>query len=846
MSKTVTGDAVSFDGGTFQLRCTVAYTTTAIKFKPYVVVTQAMQSPHKAWVGWTPAGQKQRSYDRTVQSAATYYIPEDKAWQTNSDYSIRVACTLGSVAGVSGSGVTSEVILTSDVKPAKPSLIVRRQNDQHYTVTINGRGKGSAVPANTVTLQRQTDTATASWSNLATRTPSTTGDYSFTIDDQTTERGHRYRWRVQVANQAGNSGYVVTGWKYTSPPDISNVTHVRVSNTTNRLMWTRDAGAADKHLFTGFQIQRRRNDNAWTNYKKVGVGSLNDTQLVYLDENCAVDNYYRYRIKPYNSDVVSQYEAPSTTGTTATYNTPKAPKSVKATYRINGNVRLVFENESVTATGMEIERKIDSGDWTNVATLNTTPTTWLDETTVSGSVVKYRARNTRSDLPEADRVSPWRVSNQVLALSKPGVPTLVDPAPRSAFTVADSTVRLVWVHNPTDGTEQESATVQYREDSIDTWTSVTVGAVSYYDLDVTQFGANDRILWRVSTKGAYATASDYSPAQSFSIYGVPTLTVTSPDNGDEIDNLPLTLGWTYADESGTLASLTLNILKDGETVYTKDLPTNATSYSLADYVFDNETAYQLNLVALSSTGLSAADAVGITISYVPVRLTNGLFPDVRLDAETGYATVTLSADVSPNETADPDADEPIIVNSGVAAAYLYRIAGGKRTLIGSGLSEGDEIVDMYCPINAPFSYELLMVANSGQIALAQVDEFLESTYFYCYWYNNVARAQWNPSGSVAITRPEKTQVRYSGRVYPVTYDSTAMEQTFSLSCVIADRAELDAFMALMRSGGSGVWKSADGDVYAADFSFSYAAEYYKNRIVWKASLDVTRIDSEDL
>ena len=80
----------------------------------------------------------------------------------------------------------------------------------------------------------------------------------------------------------------------------------------------------------------------------------------------------------------------------------------------------------------------------------------------------------------------------------------------------------------------------------------------------------------------------------------------------------------------------------------------------------------------------------------------------------------------------------------------------------------------------------------------------------------------------------------------MTYDSLAMGETFSFSTTIVDRSELDAFRAMMRDGGQGVWKSCDGDVYAADFDFSYSAKYSDISLTWECKLEVTRIESEVL
>ena len=59
------------------------------------------------------------------------------------------------------------------------------------------------------------------------------------------------------------------------------------------------------------------------------------------------------------------------------------------------------------------------------------------------------------------------------------------------------------------------------------------------------------------------------------------------------------------------------------------------------------------------------------------------------------------------------------------------------------------------------------------------------------------------------------------------------------------RDVLEQFKNMMKSGGTGVWKSFEGDVYAADFDFSYSSDYTDGLPSWQCSLNVTRIDTEE-
>ena len=409
--------------------------------------------------------------------------------------------------------------------------------------------------------------------------------------------------------------------------------------------------------------------------------------------------------------------------------------------------------------------------------------------------------------------------------------------------VLDSgTVRLVFQHNPVDGSAQEAAQVRYALNG-GAWTTVTLTTQSYYTLDISGYSALDVISWQARTKGADDDYSDWSTTSTFKVLTRPDLTFTSPDNGDVITTLPITLGWTYSDLSGTLNKLTVDIKQDGRLQSTIDIPvasggSGTYSYPLAEFLFQNGTVYSITATALSSSGFTAVADIAVTIQYTEVALDGGLYPTVTFD-EDAIATIIADRDVTPDDQGN--IPEPVEM----AQCYLYRVYDGQRELIASGLDEGSQVRDKYAPVNVWYQYEMLMLTTGGEVSVVSTDAFQASTEWFVYWGGNgIARAEWNPDGSVSMKRPEKTQVRYSGRLYPVTYDSKAMEEGFSFSFILVDREQLNQFRYMLRDGGHGIWKSGDGDVYDADFEFEYSSTYYESTLKWNCSLSVTRIDGD--
>lgn len=847
---TAQGALITTDGGKFRLKVDYSYTTTAIKFKPYVVVTDAFTKEHTANVEWvTTAGKWSKDHKKKVKATGTYYIP-DKKYKTNGDYQIQIRAIVN--------GKTSQVTLTSNLKPAKPTVTPTYVNDAHINVKITGKG-AKAVPNNTVTLQRQDDITSDDWETLVTYSPNTTGAYSYTFADQTAERGHRYRYRAATSNQAGSSGYTATDFIYTNPPEVSNVAHVRNSNYKNTISWERDIQYVDRLLITSYRIERSVNGGAWTT---AGTKAADKTAALierYEDTATGPNNYYSYRVKPVNSRGVSPI-AYEEGGTDPTYNTPAAPQSVAAAYDTANNIVLTLVNNEVTATGLTVERSVDGGStWVLVEDLEQTDpiTTYTDDSGVTGTNIQYRVRNTRADdLTGDDRYSPWTLSNTVRALSAPNPPTLILPVDGTPVLIDQATVRLGWVHNPTDGTAQTAAQIEVTAGDSTRTIQISDGT-QYYDLSLSNMSAGDVVSWRVKTKGAYYYYGAFCEAGNFTVKARPDIHFTAPNNGDVITNLPIELAWTYGANSGLLQALTLEVLQSGQVVYTADVPVGTGepgqyTYSLAGYLFDNDTSYGLRVTALADNGLTAIDEIGISIEYVSVRLQDSFFIDPEIDDDTGIVRLLVSVDESPVVVdPDPDAEEPEYIDSPVDHATLYRVVNNHRVLLQDNVQAGDEFTDMYAPLNMTYQYELVEVATTGEVALIDMDVTIDSEYWYIYWgadNGNIARVHWAPNGSVSLSRPEKELIRYSGRKYPVSYDSKAIEETYSYSGIVTDDEvdQLDALRRMVQDGGQGIWKSCDGCVYKAGFEYNYSSDYTQDRIRWDISLNVTRVDSEEL
>lgn len=660
-------------------------------------------------------------------------------------------------------------------------------------------------------------------------------------------------------------------------------------------------------------VTLRSNDYTWASTTP-GVpaqwpGEYKTDTFAIIHNKCLKDKHYRYRVYFSNTSIsggegteeFSQY-APSISGTEVTYNVPNAPARIRGLYNAKqSNIKLTIERQFsyTTADKLFLQRKINNGDWEYVPSnggsegIDITPsgsntrTTYTDTeiTEAIGKTITYRAAfGCTKSVPSGETLKPgtgvsdWTESSSITVLAKPNKPTLTAPVNMSSLIQGTSSARLQWVHSPNDGTAQTAAIIKYRIND-GAWVSDTIGSLPYYFLPIESLKATDVVHWNVSTKGEHESYSDESKTFVFKIIAKPEIEITSPKTNSVLDKLPLHLAWKYEDVSGSLKNMHFEIRQANDILYEQDIPPEKTnngvgSFDLYDYLFDNNETFELRLIVESTTTLSNQTDSAISVKYKPVTLTKGYYVSGEFDEDTGYVDVLLEQN-GDNPTSntingatnevnsefdmfdDNSDEEEEISNNPVSRILLYRTYNDETVLVDSKdvnptATEGLKIEDKYAPVNVNYYYILMQITTMGEVAISYTIQNHQTTWWYIYWGDDqITRARWNPTGSMSVNRPEKQQIRYSGREYPVVYDSNANNETYSLNFKILDGIDggwddiLD-FKNMISYGGHGIWKSFEGDVYAADFDFSYNTDYTQSYKSWDCSLNVTRSESEDL
>ena len=634
---------------------------------------------------------------------------------------------------------------------------------------------------------------------------------------------------VYTSGQSVTTPNFQTGWNGTTwvtaitasytvpsaPADPASITNTRNSDTSNTATWTGTVSSR-------WRLQRIEDGTMTGEWTFPSV-------LTYTDTLTSAGHSYVYRVR--NETVPPAGEsfmlASDWKTSSATYNSPAAPTAIGGARIAASTVRVTLSNTASTSTGLEVQASTDPADWSGAisqtyvgAGLQT-----ADITGISGTYY-FRARNTRGAL-----VSDWSpISDPVVTLTAPNPPTLTSPANGSIhnYTASQSLV-LSFVHNPVDGSAQTAAEVDYSTDGGSTWTTVSLTTQTSTTLTLTASSLGKTYTWRARTKGADPSWSDYSDTRTVTVYQQPTVTIALEDgNGVDVTNgtlsdMPLSYTATVTGTgAGTLSSGTIAIgnYTEAGTVSSNTLTGSITP---AEAQPTNGVMYTFTATVLMSTGLTGTGSVTVTTAFADPQAGT-----LTIDETDGI--VTLTAGLAAAEPGEAAADSISIYRDGV--------------LLASGLSNGDTITDVYAPLNKAFEYRVVTYSAAGAYRSVSYPYTLASQKWVAIWANGAKRAEaiWNPAGQISVTRPQKTRINYIGRAYPVSYDGTAINDTRSTSWLLLTLDERDAFLDLMADGGRGVYKSADGDVYRADFDLRFSPTYTTEASYGTATITITRID----
>lgn len=470
------------------------------------------------------------------------------------------------------------------------------------------------------------------WHNLASEKSGTYGGYGDKVYDSMNDAFDRHYNNRTV--RVGNYAHAYVNGQSTSaeayieyivpalPPNATTITATRNSDTSATLAWTEAAGVKES-----VRIERSIDGSSFAE-----IAAVSGSATSYTDSSTASDHTYTYRIRYYNQNAYGAYSS-----TSSVTMSPAAPTAISVARDTATNVAVTLTNTSSVATSIQWQVTYDGGStWSASTSVSGSPVTSFVAST-NGGTVKIRVRNVNDTGSSA-----WIVSDSVVTLVPPAPPTLITPS--GIVNLAYSRLVFEWKHNPLDGSAQTAAILQYTVGN--TSAQVPIGTENTYTLDIQGVAAGSNYSWKVKTKGADPSYSDWSSTFSGKLYAEPQIYFIAQNPPSTVTALPIPIEVGYSDpQFKPCASAVMTIKRDGRTVYTEPLTIGSSrltgQITAAELLPEQGATYTVSVTARSGSTLEATTNTTFTVDYVPP--THGTV-QVQNEPETGYASLLATFD----------------------------------------------------------------------------------------------------------------------------------------------------------------------------------------------------------
>ena len=491
----------------------------------------------------------------------------------------------------------------------------------------------------------------------------TTGANVTQYSDTIVTDGTSYYYRVCATNAAGDSAYSNEVSGITPLLIPTSLSATAISSSQINLTWTDNSSSE-----SGYKIEQSPVDNL--HYTEVGTVGPNVT--AYSDTGLSGGTKYYYRVRAYNANTISGYSGEKNATTLA--NAPVAPSDFTITTLQSAKIVIAWTDNSNNETGFKIQRKGDTGGYTDLTTTGANVTTYSDTTVTDGTLYYYRvcATNTAGDSAYSNEVN--------------GITPLLIPTSLSATAISSSQIGLTW----TDNSSSESGyTIEHSPvDNLHYTEVATVGpnVTAYSD---TGLSGGTKYYYRVRAYNANTISGYSSEKNATTLANTPVapsgLTITS------ITSSRVNLAWTDNSNNET----GFKIQRKGATGAYTDLTTtgaNATQYS--DSTVTDGTLYYYRVCATNTAGDSAYsnEASGTTPLTKPTSASATAVSSSQINltwidnsaSETGYKIErkkTLAGTYSQIDQVDANQQSYSDTNGlDPNSKYYYRVRATNGTL----------------------------------------------------------------------------------------------------------------------------------------------------------------------
>lgn len=361
--------------------------------------------------------------------------------------------------------------------------------------------------------------------------------------------------------------------------------------------------------------------------------------------SCAITsgNEYKVRCRAKNGKQYSDWTGYSSNVQTK----PNAPSSIKTCRAISETAIQIMWDKVNAAESYDIEystKKEYLGSSNSTTILNNiTGVSYIITGLTSGETYFLRLRAVN---PQGE--SGWTSAVSTVLGKPPAAPTTWSS---TSTAIVGETVRLYWVHNSEDGSNETKAELVLVINDKTTYYTINDPNVDdnenrYYDVDTTGLVDGATMKWKIRTAGVTGEFGEYSVVRYMDVYAPPTLTLELTDaatNGNQLQTIkqfpfyiianagPSTqtpIGYHFTitahDSYDTIDEMgNVKTIVEGQEIYSKfyDKDNDMIRLQMTPGALDleNNCEYIVTCVVTMDTGLTAEESIPFNIAWEDVR-----------------------------------------------------------------------------------------------------------------------------------------------------------------------------------------------------------------------------------
>lgn len=624
------------------------------------------------------------------------------------------------------------------------------------------------------------------------------------------------------------------------------------------------------------EFQVAKNDS--TIYK-TGTAKIKTTAASF---SCDVDTgtEYKVRCRALRNNLKSDWSNYSSNVTAG----PAAPTSITSIKALTETSVYLAWTAVSSASSYEIEyttqkRYFDSSNETSSMTVESTvhhaEVTGLE----TGQEWFFRVRSVSEDAESGENKSGWTNIRSVTIGTKPSAPTTWSS---TTTAIVGESVKLYWVHNAEDGSSQTTAELQLTINGATTTQTIQNSTdeeekdkTSVYTVDTSGYTEGTKISWKVRTKGAIDTYSDWSIERTVDVYAPATLglTLTKSDGTtiDTLESFPFYITGEAGPATQTPVSYHVTVTAN-EAYETVDSVGNPKMVSSGDEVFSKnyDVTDATLLIEMSANNIDLENNISYTVKVV-VSMNSGLTAEATAtftvawtekeywpNAEIGYDEEKYTTYIRPYCE-----DNSGNLISGVTLSVYRREFDGRFTELGRNLNnvKNTFITDPHPSLDyaryrviatdtstGAVSYYDLPGYPINEVAViiqwdekwSEFDVNVEDELEEPAWSGSLLRLPYNIDVSDSNDK-DVSLVEYIGRDSPVSYYGTQLGQksTWNVDIAKEDKDTLYALRRLAIWTGDVYVREPSGSGYWAHIGVSFSQKHLE--VVIPVTLDITRV-----